>query len=262
MGADIRGLSVVEQKFLELALVGLRVSSLVIFLPLLGGGLVPRTVKVLFAVGVTVAVFPFARSTVQAPSLDEPVLWVLFAGGEVVLGAALGFAARLALQAMRFAGELLGRQMGMALARMSNPATGTKATVVGNFCHAFAVLTFFAVGGHRWFVRGVARSFRAWPAGSFPPLRLPAVLTTGAVRWSFAAAFQIAAPLLILTFAVTLVMALTARLVQEINVLILGFPMRIGMGLLGLLLFLPMLSRCAVEVSRKAGQLFVSAAGA
>jgi len=253
---------VAEQKFLELALVGLRVSGLVIFLPLLGGGLVPRMVKVLFAVGVTVAVFPFAGSSVRAPAMGDPALWVLFAAGELVLGAALGFAARLALQAVRFAGELLGRQMGMALANMSNPATGTKATVVGNFCHALAVLTFFTVGGHRWLVRGIARSFRAWPVGSFPPLRLPAALATAAARWSFAAAFQIAAPLLILTFAITLVMALTARLVQEINVLILGFPMRIGMGMLGLLLFLPMLSRCAVEVSRKAGQLFLSAAGA
>ena len=71
-----------EKKFLELALVGLRVSGLIIFLPLLGGGLVPRMVKVLFAAGVTVAVYPFASSSLQAPTLDQPALWVLFAAGE------------------------------------------------------------------------------------------------------------------------------------------------------------------------------------
>ncbi|KPK66185.1 MAG: hypothetical protein AMK73_00840 [Planctomycetes bacterium SM23_32] len=63
-------------------------------------------------------------------------------------------------------------------------------------------------------------------------------------------AFQLASPLLLLTFMVSLTMAIMARLVPEMNILIVGFPVRIGVGLVGLTLFVPLLVRYSSEVSR------------
>ena len=74
-------------------------------------------------------------------------------------------------------------------------------------------------------------------------------------------AFQLAAPLLLLGFTVSLVMAIMARLVPEVNVLIVGFSLRIGVGFLGLTLFVPVLVNYAGEVARMMGRFMAGVVG-
>jgi flagellar biosynthetic protein FliR len=45
-------------------------------------------------------------------------------------------------------------------------------------------------------------------------------------------------------------MAIMARLVPQMNILIVGFPLRVGVGLIGLTLLLPLLVRYSGDVSR------------
>jgi flagellar biosynthetic protein FliR len=62
----------------------------------------------------------------------------------------------------------------------------------------------------------------------------------------------------LLGFIVTLIMAIVARLIPEVNILIIGFPLRLGVGLISLTLAAPLLVRYGGEVCRVVGQ-FASA---
>ena len=75
-------------------------------------------------------------------------------------------------------------------------------------------------------------------------------MTLTAATQSFVMAFQLASPLLLLTFRVRLMMAVMARLVPEMNILIVGFPVKVAVGLIGLVLFVPLLVRYSGDVSR------------
>ncbi|MHC4480814.1 MAG: flagellar biosynthetic protein FliR, partial [Planctomycetota bacterium] len=106
-------------------------------------------------------------------------------------------------------------------------------------------------GGHIHLLWAVHASFAQWPLGAFLSADFIKIISVAAVLRSFAMAFQLAAPLLLLAFMVSLTMAIMARLVPEMNILIVGFPLRIGVGLTGLTLMVPLLVRYSGDVSRE-----------
>ena len=236
-------------ELMAFVLVLVRVASILAFLPFLGEGMVPRVVKALTAVVIALVLLPV--SGLRAPlGAWQPLQFFLFVAAEGLFGALMGTCATLVFKALRMAGEMVGQQMGMALAVVADPMAGARTTFVGSFCEAVGILVFFSVGGHRWMLRAMHESFLQWPLGAFLSADFIKGVTVAAVVRSFTMAFQLAAPLLLLTFMVSLTMAVMARLVPEMNVLIIGFPLRIGVGLIGLTLFVPLLIRYSAEVPR------------
>jgi len=219
-------------------LVLVRVGTMWAFLPFLGEGFVPVVGKALGALVISIVLFP-AASGPDAVILGKPVSFLLLVVAEGLFGALLGFGARTIFSVMTNAGQLISRQMGMALAVMADPVTGVETTVVASFCQAVGVLVFFGLNGHHWMLGAIHRTLREWPIGTFVSPQFLKALPLAAVVQSFVLAFQLAAPLLLLTFLVGLVMALMARLVPEVNILVIGFPLRVGAGLLALAFFMP-----------------------
>ncbi len=241
-------------------LVLVRVASVLAFLPFLKGGFVPRAVKALFGVVVAVALFP-SVGAVPSASAWRPLEFVMFGAAEVLLGATMGLSALFIFKAVRNAGEVAGQQMGMALAHVADPLGGMGSSLIGSFCDTVAVLVFFAVGGHRLMILALADSLRSWPLGKFLSAEFFKEITLTAAAQNMELAVRLAAPLLLVAFTVSLLMALMARLVPEVNVLILGFPLRIGAGLVALATFTPLLVTYSGDVSRLMGQFLVQAAG-
>ena len=241
---------------MKFTLVLVRVGTMLAFVPFLGGKIVPSVIKVLTAVAVSFVLFPFAGALPPVRLWNGPAQMLLLVLGEVVFGAVLGFSARLIFKALRSAGELIGHQMGMALARASDPVTGVETTVVANLCEALGVIVFFTVGGHRLFVTTMHKSLQEWPLGQMLPASFVKELTVTAAARSFMMAFAFAAPLVVAMFSVALIMAILARLVPEINVLIVGFPLRVGGGLVGFTLLLPTIIRSAGDLCRMMGRFY------
>lgn len=241
-------------------LVLVRVGSAFTFLPFLGEGAVPVVIKVLASVVVALVITPLGG--VAAPVLAwQPLHLLLYVAAEMLFGALMGISALLVFKAMRSAGEMVGQQMGMALAFVADPLSGVESSVVGNFCEVVGVLVFFALNGHHWMLRALHQSFVQWPLGAFLAPEFFKTVAVTAVVQSLSMAFQLAAPLLLLGMTVSLVMAVMARLVPEINVLIVGFPLRIGVGLVGLTLFVPVLVNYGGEVARVMARFMAGVAG-
>ena len=238
------------QQVKVLVLVLVRVATMMAFLPFLGTGSTPKVIKALASLAIALVLYPFADVSQAVASLDGPLSYFLVMCSEVTFGALVGFCAMVVFQTLRHAGEMMGHQMGMGLARAADPVSGVEATVVANFCDALGVLTFFALGGHCWMIAAIDHSFAQWPVGVLVSPEFLKTLSVSAVRHCFAMSFQLAAPLVLMMFMIALLMAVTARLVPEINVLIVGFPLRVGVGLVGLMLFTPVIVRFAGDVSR------------
>jgi len=241
-------------------LVLVRVATVFAFLPFLGEGTVPAAIKALAAVVMSLALAPLGSAAVPVLAW-QPIQFFLYVAAEVLFGALLGASAMLVFKALRIAGEMVGQQMGMALAVVADPLSGVEATPIGNFCETVGVLVFFVVRGHHWMLRALHESFVRWPLGAFLAPEFVKGAGVGAVASGFGMAFQLAAPLLLLGFTVSLVMAVMARLVPEVNVLIVGFPLRIGVGFLGLTLFVPVLVNYSGEVARMMGRFMAGVAG-
>lgn len=217
----------------------LRVLALFGTMPVLAQRSVPMRVRVALAFLIAFC----AQATLPAPPtvpLDS-ALALLLVLQQMVIGVSLGFAVRIVFAAVEFAGELVGLQMGLNFAGFFDPATGGQTTAVSRFFGVTVSWLFIVTGGHLLVIAGVVQSFHAFPVGPEPFAFLRAAQPQ---RWGaevFATGLWIALPLVGMLLFVNLVMGIASRVAQQLNLFAIGFPITLGVGLVGVLLTLPLM---------------------
>lgn len=217
----------------------LRVLALFSALPVFAQRMVPARLRIALALLIAVC----AQATLPpmpAVALDTPAALLLVAQ-QLVVGLALGFAVRIVFAAVEFAGEVVGLQMGLNYASFFDPASGGQTTTMGRFFGVTVAWLFIVGGGHLLVIAAVIESFRAFPAGPEP---LAVLRSAAPQRWGaevFALGLWIALPMLALLLLVNLVLGVISRVAQQINIFAVGFPVTLGVGLVGVLFTLPAL---------------------
>ena len=160
---------------------------------------------------------------------------------QVLIGVALGFAVRIVFSAVEFAGELVGLQMGMNFATFFSPMSGGEQTAVSRFYGISIAWLFIVSGGHLLVIAAVVQSFVAFPVAGDPFAFLRALEPQ---RWGaeiFRLGLWIALPLVAMLLYTTLVLGVISRVAQQMNVFAIGFPITLGVGLVGVLATLPLM---------------------
>ena len=185
----------------------------------------------------------------------------MFVMAEASFGLLMGIGAQAVFQAIKAAGDTISKQMGMGLDAVTDPFTEEESSSLATFSDMIGTLIFFVIGGHLAMLDALHESFVQWPLGAFLSPEYMHRVTLNAVSQSFVLMLGIAAPMLVLSFLVSLVLAVMARLVPEMNVLVIGFPVRVGIGLMGMVLFVPMLVQGARDVTQHMVEFLYSVAG-
>ncbi len=161
---------------------------------------------------------------------------------EAVVGIVLGLGAALFVAAAESAGDMLAVQMGLSGANVLDPSSATQLPVVGQFLGLFVVALLVATGGHLEMLEALAASFRALPPGADLQTRegLMAAVRLGSVQLFLGLRF--AAPVVAAMMIGNTALGILARTVPQLNVLLMAFPLQIGIGLLTLALTLPLLA--------------------
>jgi flagellar biosynthetic protein FliR len=172
--------------------------------------------------------------------LDSPQAFALIVQN-LLIGITLGFAVRIVFAAVEFAGELIGLQMGLNYAGFFDPSSGGQGTAVSRFFGTTIGFLFIAVNAHLLVVMAVVQSFHAFPVGSEPFAFLRAMQPQTWGAEIFGLGLWIALPLIGMLLFVNLVLGIISRVASQMNVFAIGFPVTLGVGLLGILLTLPMM---------------------
>lgn len=216
-----------------------RVLALLGTMPVFGQRGVPARVKVALAFLIALAA-QASLPVMPVLPLDSPAAWLLLVQ-QLLVGLSLAFAVRIVFTAIEFAGELIGLQMGLNYAGFFDPATGGQATAVSRFFGISVSWLFIVVNGHLLLVAAVVQSFRAFPVGPEPFAFLRAVQPQVWGAEIFALGLWIALPLVAMLLFANLVLGIISRVAQQMNVMAIGFPITLGVGLVGVLLTLPMM---------------------
>lgn len=165
---------------------------------------------------------------------------VLILVREILLGALLALVASAVFAGIRFAGQLIGIQMGFSVASVIDPAGSGEVPLIGRFQELLALAVFLAADGHHLLLQGLSYSFEAVPPGGFPSLHdlPPLVLILGTTV--FLTAIQVGAPVLGALFLTDTALGFVARAVPQMNVFLVGLPVKIMVGIFFLLVTTPL----------------------
>lgn len=242
-------------QFLSFLLTFFRISLLVFLLPFFGGESLPKTVKAALCLSMALGLWPaLSFSGIAYPGNIWEIMLMLI--GELVLGFTLGLVVRFVFAAIQTAGQVIGFQMGFAMMNVVDPLTGVSEAITAHFLYMVSLLTFLSLNGHLYLLKGLSQSFELVPPGAlFLSEELANQIFSFSTRM-FILAVKIAAPVMAAVFLVDLALGLIARAAPQMNVLFIGFPLKIIVGFLFLGLLFTLLSMHMEEFISKIGLIF------
>jgi flagellar biosynthetic protein FliR len=161
--------------------------------------------------------------------------WTVVALRELSVGLALGMAARIVFSGIEGAAGLVAGQAGFAFASMVDPLSGEQGLATTLFLNLLSTTLFLAADLHHLFILGLKHSYSVLP----PAVALPATSGLAEIvavlgQRVFTIAVELAAPALVVTLAVDLVMALVGRAAPQLQILTVGYPAKMAMGLVAI----------------------------
>lgn len=209
----------------------LRVSAILVTMPIVGNAIVPAQVKGGLSLLMTIIIYPFVQSNLPLVAFGFLPLLLRMAA-EVFIGVVIGFTARFIFAGIQFAGDMIGFQMGFSIASVFDPQTSQEISIVSEFQFMMVMIIFLFVDAHHIFLTAMVDSFRVLRIQDFhvsPEFFRRMVTLSGDV---FVIAIKISAPIIAVLFFVNIGLGVIARTVPQINVFIVGIPLQIAVGLI------------------------------
>lgn len=225
MELSLISVTTVQQMLVCLA----RVAAIIASMPVFGTNMVPVRAKVALAFMLTILVYPVVDIDVSGVDFSTLSMGLLMAN-EVILGAMLGFVARLIFTAVEFGGTVVGYQMGFAAANVYDPQNQRQVSLMSQFQNVFAILVFLAIDGHHIFLRTLVSSYDLLPPGLLD-LSGPAVpYIVELMGHMLILAVRFSAPVLAVLLLSGLILGIMSRVFPQLNVFLLSFPINIGLS--------------------------------
>ncbi|HPQ68867.1 MAG TPA: flagellar biosynthetic protein FliR [bacterium] len=223
-------------------LILMRITGLFMTLPVFGAGGINRLVKAGLIASFTLAVFTtMTHKPVELP--NSGLGYLLWATSELMFGMVAGFLSRWVLEAVIIGAQLVGFQMGFAIANVVDPATGTSVSMIASFESQVALLVFLASGVYRLFLEAIAVSYQVAPLGVFTIQAGYSQSIVEVMGQALKMSITFAGAPIVALLITKLVLGIMARTVPQMNVFIVGFPLTIGVGFLALAAMTPYMVR-------------------
>ena len=205
-------------------------SAMVFIIPIIGFEGTPSMVKAGLSLLLTFIVFPFSTFNYTPVSI-QPLEMVLLFAREALIGLSIGFITTLLFYGIQMAGQIIGIQIGFGIISVMDPLTNVQISLIGQLYYMVSLLVFLAINGHHFLVRALVFSFEVIPLGSgtFSPGLAELMSTLSGLI--FGTALQIAAPVMVTLILTDVGLGFIARVAPQMNVFIVGFPLKILIGL-------------------------------
>ncbi|MCC7329026.1 MAG: flagellar biosynthetic protein FliR [Gammaproteobacteria bacterium] len=211
----------------------LRVGGMVMVAPVLGAMFVPNRVRLLITLVLSFAMLPAVGQLPAYSPLSLPGL--LAVGQELLIGLAIGFLLKIAIEAAVLGGQIVSSGTGLSFAMVVDPQSGG-IPLLGRFYLIIATLLMLAANAHLQLIQVLASSFALVPVGSggigFGDARLVADFAS----LMFVGAVKLALPSVAAMLMVNVAFGVISRAAPTLNLFAVGFPVTMLMGFLVILM--------------------------
>lgn len=199
----------------------------------------PNTIRFLLSVILSVIVVPFVEISIPTPLLTSWVSVFFMGLREALIGASVGFIASLPIYAMQFSGFFDSTVMGFTMMNILDPTSSAQVAVLAQVKNFLAIWFFFRWDGHLLIVRGLVESVRLVPPGAALWGAVGTYPWTEWLHMAFALGMRMSMSIIGATLLAEVGLGFVARTVPQMNVFVLGIPLKIFIGMLVLVVVLP-----------------------
>ncbi|PLX33121.1 MAG: flagellar biosynthetic protein FliR [Clostridiales bacterium] len=234
------------QEFEVFFLVLTRIAGFMGGSPIVSARGIPNLVKVGFVVTLGILIYPLVGAGVK---IETTILgFALQVALEGLFGLALGFAVNIIFVSLQMGGQLVDFQIGFSMASAYDPLTRNKVSLYGRLYYWTGLSLFFAMDAHHYLIYILSETFEILPLGGIAAEHLKSSDVIFLFSSSFKTAFQLAIPLLLILFMTDIIMGMLARTVPQLNVFILGLPMKVLVGVTVSIFLMPAIIRMMIPV--------------
>jgi flagellar biosynthetic protein FliR len=222
-------------------LVLVRVSVMVFLMPILTTDDVPARFKAGMSFFLSIILFPTIPSAAVAIPNSVPA-YMLLSIREVYVGAVMGFAGTFVFAGLRFAGSWIDSETGFNMMQILNPMAQEEDTPLGHLIFILFILVLLSTGGYAFYLQAIAESFQMIPLAAAQAASGSMVAIF--VRMSsdaFLLGMKVASPVVATLFISSVALAIIARIMPQMNVWLVGMPMKIAVGTLTTIFALPLM---------------------
>ncbi|MFB5660550.1 flagellar biosynthetic protein FliR [Alteribacillus sp. HJP-4] len=201
-----------------------------------------RTIPATFKVGLGVFFAFIIVFTIEPLELEMNSTYFLLIFKELLVGLSIGLLAAILIYAVQVAGMFLDIVFGFLVANVIDPQTGAQSPLLGGYLYTFALLFLIVIDGHHLILDGIYYSYEYIPVDQvFLPFGNEAVAVHILESFStmFMIAFQMSFPIVGSLFLVDIALGMMSRAVPQMNVFVVGLPLKIFVGLPLLMISMP-----------------------
>ncbi len=220
-----------------LVIIFVRVITILSVAPIFNTEVIPVQIRLAISIFFALTLFPLLRDQLPHINLNF-ISFLVLVVIEVAVGLIIGFMINMIFYGMQIAGELMGFDLGFNVATVFDPDTGNN-PVLSQFLYYTAALIFLMLNGHHFIIESIKISYESVPISGFA---LNNDFVEKLIKISsiiFIVAIKIAAPIIISLFLTNILLGILARIVPQMNIFIIGFPLKIGVGLIIISFMIP-----------------------
>lgn len=225
------GISTVQ--IVSFLLIFLRLFSFISVFQPFGGRIVPISVRLLLAIAMGMS-FSQLYILKRLPDINFLISASI---REIILGLVIGILANIIFYAFQIIGQIIDFQVGLSLANVVNPAFDVQISPIGDLFFIFGILIFLVSGWYTQIIEGIAYSFSIAPIGDLN-------INEGIFLYLFKlignltlqVALRFSAPITAVLLLADIITGIIARTVPQINIFIIGLPLKTGLAFLSLVI--------------------------
>lgn len=215
-------------------LVVCRLSGLFMIAPVLASASIPVKARALLVFVLALCMFGLVPRGAAEPLPQDVLTLCAAAVMEVFLGMVIGLLMLLPVAAVQLSGTIMGQQLGFGLGQVINPALESESDLLSETLMGIALAAFIVMGGLEALFVAVANTFAKVPLGTVSVGATPSDLVLGAFGSGLDLALRVCSPVLGILFIETIASAVVMKTMPQINILSIGFAIKIIIGLLAL----------------------------
>lgn len=206
--------------------------------------------KVGFALIISYVLLPVTAEYITQENFTN-IMFTYAVVSEILSGFLIAFITNIVFDVLDIVGSWFDVHIGMSMGAMYDTNTGTQMTINSKLLHYTGITLFFILNGHHVLIKSFIHSFITVPLGKNPLQAETALNAMEIIINYFFIGIKIALPLVLIILLTDLCLGLISRVVPQINVMILGMPVKILVSLATTFIALPIIMKVFINLTDK-----------